>query len=212
MPNVKNWISELCNTTGTGDLVLTGALSGYTTWALGYSGSQSVWYTIKDGTDRESGTGTFNGTDTITRDTIHSTLVSGVYDDTSPVAITLSGASIVSCTLSEVVFDSKESQASVIELTTDTTLVVADVGNSYAITDALTVTLPVTTTLTVGRNLFYIVNEHSSPVHIRSSAFTATIALLYPGMAVNLDLVRNTSSGTGWSPKLVLIRPQFSLQ
>lgn len=104
MADVGNWTVEQCSTTGTGDLVLIGSDLGLTRFRDSLP-TGDVYYSIQDGTNRETGIGTFNGTSTISRDTVTSTLVNSVYDDSSPTAITLSGSSIVSCSFSKGAFD-----------------------------------------------------------------------------------------------------------
>lgn len=106
MPDIGNWTVENCSTTGTGDLILTGAAASHYTTFADTVDTGEVWYVIKDGDDRESGKGTFNGTTTVTRDTIYATLVSGVFDDTSPTAISLSGSATVASSFTKQAFDS----------------------------------------------------------------------------------------------------------
>ena len=98
MTNVANWVEEDTQTTGTGAVTLgTDSIAGSTTWLQAFgSGTTEVWYSIESGNNRETGIGSFNGTtNVLTRTTPMSTLVSGVYDNTSPTAITLAGVSTV---------------------------------------------------------------------------------------------------------------------
>jgi len=95
---INDWVSEHCSTEGTGNLILIGAEdSAQARWREGVN-SGSVYYSIKDGLNREAGVGTFNGTNTITRATVHATLVSGVFTDVAPSAISLTGNAVVSGT------------------------------------------------------------------------------------------------------------------
>ena len=92
-----NWVAESCSTLGTGDIILTGAATGQ----AGFSGAISagaVFYSIEDGTSREAGIGTFDGASTIVRGDIRATLVNGNYTKVSPLPISLTGSSVVSCT------------------------------------------------------------------------------------------------------------------
>ncbi len=92
-----NWVAESCSTLGTGDIILTGAATGQ----AGFSGAISagaVFYSIEDGNSREAGIGTFDGASTIVRGDIRATLVNGNYTKVSPLPITLTGSSVVSCT------------------------------------------------------------------------------------------------------------------
>jgi hypothetical protein len=63
-----------------------------------------VWYVISDGDNREAGLGTFNGTDTITRDSIQATLVNGVYNGSGPAPLSLTGTASVASSLSAEAF------------------------------------------------------------------------------------------------------------
>lgn len=92
-----NWVAESCSTLGTGDIILTGAATGQ----AGFSGAISagaVFYSIEDGNNREAGIGTFDGASTIVRGDIRATLVNGNYTKVSPLPISLTGSSVVSCT------------------------------------------------------------------------------------------------------------------
>lgn len=99
MTLVGDWIVESCSTVGQGNLVLTGAAQSFSRFRDSITFG-SVWYSIEDNGNRETGVGTFNGASIITRDSIHATLVDGVYSGAGSQPISLSGDSIVSCTLS----------------------------------------------------------------------------------------------------------------
>lgn len=96
MANVANFVKESCSTFGTGNLILTGAISGFTTFASALPAG-SVYYTIVDGTNREAGIGTYDGAATIVRSNVIATLASGVYDDISLTPLVLTGAAVVGC-------------------------------------------------------------------------------------------------------------------
>ena len=100
MSNVANWVEETTSTTGTGAVTLGNPVAGQTTFVQAFgTGVTDVLYSIESGNNRESGTGSYNGTtEVLTRTTPVSTLVAGVYDDTSPTPITLTGTSTVRCT------------------------------------------------------------------------------------------------------------------
>ena len=94
-----NWIKQTTATTGTGLITLGAALAGFTAISdhstLLPDGCQ-VRYQIIDGNNREEGIGTYTAAGTtLSRDTIIETLVAGVYDNTSPAALTLSGSATV---------------------------------------------------------------------------------------------------------------------
>ena len=101
---VGNWVRETTATSGTGAITLSGAVTGFAAFATIPDGL--VWYSIGDADDREAGMGTLSSSGTVlTRTTVSATLVSGVYDDTSPTAITLSGTAEVWCTFNKTAFD-----------------------------------------------------------------------------------------------------------
>ena len=97
MAKVGDWIKENCDTVGVGALTLVGADEGFTRFGDIFKSVEQVWYVIIDGINAESGVGTFNGVSQITRDNIQSTLVGGVFDDTSPSPIYLNGEAVVAC-------------------------------------------------------------------------------------------------------------------
>lgn len=100
MISLANWVEELTTTTGVGPLTLgTNPITGSTTFLQGFgSGVTEVPYSIRSGNNRETGIGSFNGTtQVLTRTTVLTTLVSGVYDNTSPAPINVTGTSTVSC-------------------------------------------------------------------------------------------------------------------
>lgn len=99
MPALADRVQETTSTTGTGAITLAGAVSGYRTFASAY-GSQPVYvpYLVVSGTAWEVGFGTFNGTSTLTRDTIYSSSNAGS-------AITLSGTSNVFVTANAELID-----------------------------------------------------------------------------------------------------------
>ena len=92
-----NWVAESCSTLGTGDIILTGAATGQASFS-GAISAGAVFYSIEDGNNRECGIGTFDGASTIVRGDIRATLVNGNYTKVSPIPISLTGSSVVSCT------------------------------------------------------------------------------------------------------------------
>lgn len=81
-------------TTGTGSVTLGAALPGHSLFAdAGVTDSDEVRYLIKDGSNRELGTGTYTASGTVlSRDTVHASIISGVRGTTK---LTLSGAAEV---------------------------------------------------------------------------------------------------------------------
>lgn len=92
-----NLVNQNVSTSGTGDLVLTTAVTGFTTIAAVFANNDKLFYSVIDGNNREVGLGTFDAVNgEITRDKIFETIVAGVFDNTSPTAISLSGTAVVS--------------------------------------------------------------------------------------------------------------------
>lgn len=86
-----NWIRQTTTTTGTGNLTLAAA-SGYPTFADVIGTSRRVAYTIlndADGKPIEAGIGYMSDATTLVRERVTATLSGGVYDDTSPSAVSL---------------------------------------------------------------------------------------------------------------------------
>lgn len=103
MGSIGNWVQQYTVTTGTGTITLVGSVPGSAQFSDAIP-SGDVWYSIEDGDNREAGLGTFNGVNQLTRTRVDATLVSGVYDDSNPDPINLSGESVVSCTFNSVAY------------------------------------------------------------------------------------------------------------
>lgn len=99
MGAIGNWTSETVSTTGTGHIYVTGPVETVHAEFRDTVPAGLVEYSVIDGVNREVGIGTFNGTNEIQRTTIIATLVAGVFDDSSPTAISLSGNATVSSSL-----------------------------------------------------------------------------------------------------------------
>jgi hypothetical protein len=86
-----DFVSETTATTGTGTITLSGAVTGYQSFATAFGGNVYVYYSVVSGTAWEVGFGTytFSGT-TLARTTILASSNSGS-------AITLAGTSTVDC-------------------------------------------------------------------------------------------------------------------
>ena len=96
---LANWVRQKTATTGTGTITLGSAVDGYVAVGDQFADADEVYYTISDGFNRENGIGVYTASGTtLTRATVLETLVSGVFDNTSPTAITLSGNAVVSVT------------------------------------------------------------------------------------------------------------------
>lgn len=96
MPLLLDGVKESTTTTGTGDVTLAGAETGY----CGVSDHSEavdgclIYGCLESGDNREIGVYRWNSSgDTLTRVEIHSTLTAGVFDDTSPTPLSLSDTS-----------------------------------------------------------------------------------------------------------------------
>ena len=110
-----NWVRHTTATTGAGTITLGSAVSGFTAIAdhptLLPDGCQ-VRYQVQDGNNRAAYIGlyTASGT-TLSIVRVVETLVAGVYDNTAPVALTLSGSAIVTIgTSANTMFDGQTKQ------------------------------------------------------------------------------------------------------
>lgn len=89
-------VRVVTNTVGTGNATLGAAAAGYVGFTdHGVTNGTSVDYVIEDGNNREIGTGTWVTGNILQRTTIVSTLVNGVFNKTTPTAISLSGSAYV---------------------------------------------------------------------------------------------------------------------
>ena len=80
MPRTADRCKETSTTTGTGTLTLGGAASQFQSFATAFgAASVTVQYAIvgQSGTEWEVGVGTFNGTTSLTRDTVYASSNSG---------------------------------------------------------------------------------------------------------------------------------------
>ena len=96
MTAANDFLAERCTSQGIGALTLSGAIEGFARFKDGVPAGE-VWYAVVDGDNRETGIGTFDGNSSIARTTIHTTLSNGIYEDSSPTAISLSGEAVVAC-------------------------------------------------------------------------------------------------------------------
>lgn len=87
-----NWTKAATSTVGTGDLTLA-AVTGFPTFGDVFSVGQIVAYSILTGNGEpvEEGIGCYSAADTLTRTYVCGTYTGGVYDNTAPSAISLSG-------------------------------------------------------------------------------------------------------------------------
>jgi hypothetical protein len=94
MFGLKNRVKETTATTGTGNITLAGAATGYKAFSASFSNGDKVYYCIDGGSEWEVGYGTFNsGGPTISRDVVLDSSNSGSLVNFS------SGTKSVFCTL-----------------------------------------------------------------------------------------------------------------
>ncbi len=97
---LANRVREFTTTVGTGDITLGGALAGHVRFVDAFAPGDSVIYVIEDADNYEIGIGTLSGAALLARTTVSETLVDGVLDKETPVAIALSGSARVYCAVS----------------------------------------------------------------------------------------------------------------
>lgn len=117
---LANRVRERTSTIGDGEITLDGAAYGAASFSAAYNVGDEAPYIIEENGHVEIGRGTLTSATTFRRDVIEATIVDGVYSDTSPEAIHLSGAATiyVGLTLSE--WNSK-----------------SDVGHGHVISDVI---------------------------------------------------------------------------
>lgn len=88
-----NWAKATTSTAGTGDLTLV-AVSGFPEFGDVFSIGQIVGYSVlnSNGEPAEEGIGCYSAVNTLTRTAVCATYTGGVYDNTAPTAVSLSGA------------------------------------------------------------------------------------------------------------------------
>ena len=92
------WVKEVSTTAGEGDITLDGAVDGFATFVASVPNDTDVLYSIQNGNNREIGVGRIQAGSTLQRLTVRATLAAGVFNDNSPVALTLAGTSEVMIT------------------------------------------------------------------------------------------------------------------
>ena len=92
---LANFVKETVSAGGTGNLTLSGAVTGFCTLNAAFGTDRRFHYVIEDGDDRESGIGYLSASTTLVRSKPLVTLVSGTLDNTAPSAIDASTASLV---------------------------------------------------------------------------------------------------------------------
>lgn len=90
---LANGVKETTVTAGTGTLTLS-AVTGSVRFSDAFPAGLVVPYHLKDGSNHEWGIGKVAAANTLERTSIRATYAAGVYDNTAPAAITLSGGTV----------------------------------------------------------------------------------------------------------------------
>lgn len=90
MAALADRVKETTTTTGTGNITLAGAASGYQSFNSAFGVGLRFVYAIESGTDWEQGIGRLSGSTTLVRETVE-------YSSNSNAAISLTGTSTVFC-------------------------------------------------------------------------------------------------------------------
>lgn len=125
---VADLIKESSSTTGTVLNISLEAITGFARYSDAFSVDDVVEYAIRDGNNFEQGVGTVKASNTLDRTTPVVTYESGVYDNSSPSRITLSGNAVVACVVSKRFLDGldKSFRPLISEATTARTLSLTD--------------------------------------------------------------------------------------
>lgn len=127
---IGNLIKESITTTGTGLNMALAAITGFARYSDQFPVDTLVEYAVRDGNDWEEGIGTVKTGNTLDRTTPLATYVSGVYDDSSPSRINLSGSAVVACAPSKRLIEelARSFRPVITESATTRTLVLSDAG------------------------------------------------------------------------------------
>tara|TARA_Y100001963_G_scaffold128140_1_gene182152 strand:- start:4354 stop:5211 length:858 start_codon:yes stop_codon:yes gene_type:complete len=101
MNGVKNLVSQRVNSTGTGDVTLGSAIPGFVPFTQAFNDGDEVFYSIRDGNNREVGKGTYvSGDSSITRNTVFASLEGGVYAEFPVIPLNTTTNAVVTCSAS----------------------------------------------------------------------------------------------------------------
>lgn len=185
-------VQETTNTTGTGTLTLAGAVSGYQSFgAIG--NTNTTYYTIVSGTDWEVGIGTYTSAGTtLSRDTVFSSSAGGTTK--------------ISVAAGAVVFGDYPATiatpANITSYTTTATAAGTTVLTStssfqqfFTGTSTQTVTLPVSSTLSLGWS-YWITNNSTGNITVNSSGgnLVSTVTPQTTVMCTVIDITVNTAA------------------
>lgn len=188
---LKDRVKETTTTTGTGDVVLGGASTGYQSFSVIGDGN-TTYYTITDGTSWEVGIGTYTAaTTSLSRDTVFSS-----SNNNNPVSF-LAGIKDVFVTYPATRATTADAILVIDEKTSSYTVVSGDIGKVINCT-ANTFTVSLTSAATLG-NGFYcsIWNTGTGAITVDPSGSETiegrTTLVLRPGEGFQI-----VSNGTNW--------------
>lgn len=97
---IANWVVCTTATQGAGAITLGPAVDGYAPFSGVIADGAQVFYSlVTENGDREAGIGIYSqSANGLSRDTVQATLKGGLYSDTAPTPITLTGTSMVAVT------------------------------------------------------------------------------------------------------------------
>lgn len=194
-------VQENTSTTGTGTLTLTGAVSGYQTFAA-IGNANITYYRIKSGTDSEIGIGTYTAAGTtLSRDTV---LYSSAGGTTK---ITVAGGATVACVYpaEKAIYADANGNASIENVflgytdttSAGTTTALTAASNYYqkiSGTNTQTFTLPDATTLPLGA-AFIFDNDSTGTVTVND--FGSTLVDSISSGAIDYLFVESNSTSAG---------------
>lgn len=194
-------VQENTSTTGTGTLTLTGAVSGYQTFAA-IGNANTTYYRIKSGTDSEIGIGTYTSAGTtLSRDTVLYSTAGGTTK------ITVAGGATVACVYpaEKAVYLDSNGNASVENLflgytdttSAGTTTALAASSNYYqkiSGSTTQTFTLPDATTLPLGAAYIF---DNDSTGAVTVNDFSSTLVDTISSGAIDYLFVENNSTSAG---------------
>lgn len=190
-----DFIREASSTAGTGNITLVG-ITGWARFSQAFPAGTVVPYIIEAGTNRETGIGTVLAGNILERTKVTSTLASGVFNNTNPIALSLSGTVYVSCgpTASSVTVSE-----AIVTNAANTYVVPLGVGTIIQTTTASVYTLP---SVSIIDRKIHIINQFAG-------AITSSAANVIPlnGTAATTSILPATvgkyatlqSNGTNWN-------------
>lgn len=87
---LANWVLQSVTSSGSGDISLGASQDGYITVSDRYTNNDTFFYTIEDGLNKETGIGKYiSSGNKVIREQVLETLVTGVFNNTSPSPISM---------------------------------------------------------------------------------------------------------------------------